>query len=422
MQAVLLAAGESSRFWPLSEGKHKSLFYLMGKPLIQWTLEGLERVGIDEVVIIQSSSCLVEKTLKAFQTRLNLSYVVQEEPKGMGDALLSAKKVLRDSFFLLHAHQFTADQWLTAMMEKQNKTSSKLILSGQPTNQPRKYGMLKLENERVVGIVEKPSSEDAPSDIRALGIYLLTKKLVRILEKSQEHPYAFEDALNGFMAHQDVRVVIQDVQSISLKYPWDLFDAIRILMKRHLKPYCARSAQISPLAHIEGDVFIGENAKIFEYAVIKGPCYIGDGCVIGTHSLVRDHTDVESGAVIGAHAEVARCIFQTGSSSHSGYFGDSIFDQRTKIGAGTVTANVKIHRDEIKPVVKEERLSTGRHALGVIVGCETQLGISVKTMPGTLVGAFSFVGPGVIVEENVPSETRLLLKQEKLIKNKRRRS
>ena len=421
MQAVLLAAGESSRFWPLSEGKHKSLFSLMGKPLIQWTLEALERSGIEEVVVIQSTSRLVEKTLKDVQSRLKLSYVLQNEPMGMGDALLAAKNLLNDSFFLLHAHQFTADLWLSAMMDKQNKTRAELVLSGQSTTEPWKYGMLNIEKERVIGIVEKPTAENAPSDIRALGIYLLSKKNVNVIENTKDHQYAFEDALNGFMANRDVRVVIQDAKSISLKYPWDLFDAVHILMARSLKPFRATSAHVSPLAHVEGDVFIGEKARIYEYAVVKGPCYIGDGSVIGTHSLVRDHTDLEAGAVIGAHAEVARCIFQAGSSSHSGYFGDSIFDQRAKIGAGTVTANVKIHRDEIRPIVKEERVPTGRHSLGVIVGTETQLGISVKTMPGTLIGAHSFVGPGVIVEENVPSETRLLVKQEKFIKNKRRR-
>jgi bifunctional N-acetylglucosamine-1-phosphate-uridyltransferase/glucosamine-1-phosphate-acetyltransferase GlmU-like protein len=127
--------------------------------------------------------------------------------------------------------------------------------------------------------------------------------------------------------------------------------------------------------------------------------------------------------MIGAHSEVARSLFQEGASTHSGYFGDSIFDRGARAGAGTITANVKAYRDEIKPLVKGKRIPTGLSSLGAVVGAEAQLGIGVKTMPGALIGACSFVGPGAIVDENVPSDARYFVKQEKIIKKgKKRRS
>ena len=52
-QAVILAAGKSSRFWPLNQ-RHKSCFYLMGKPIIWWNLKGIERAGIKKAIVIQS--------------------------------------------------------------------------------------------------------------------------------------------------------------------------------------------------------------------------------------------------------------------------------------------------------------------------------------------------------------------------------
>jgi bifunctional UDP-N-acetylglucosamine pyrophosphorylase/glucosamine-1-phosphate N-acetyltransferase len=281
--------------------------------------------------------------------------------------------------------------------------------------------MLAFHGDRVSGIVEKPPADDAPSDIRALGIYWLPPDFLDVLAETAEHEYAFEDALARYLQTHEARAAIDSAPSPSLKYPWDLFALNRRLMDRHLQAHRADSAWVSPSAHIEGHVVIGENARIFEYAVVKGPCYVGDDCVVGTHALVRDHTDLEPGTVIGAHAEVARCLFQRETSTHSGYFGDAIFDRQARAGAGTVTANVTVHRGEVKSTVKGERVRTGRNSLGAVVGKDTQLGINVSTMPGVLIGSHAFVSPGLTVEENVPSDTRLHLRQETVSKAKRRR-
>jgi bifunctional UDP-N-acetylglucosamine pyrophosphorylase/glucosamine-1-phosphate N-acetyltransferase len=411
-----LAAGESSRFWPICEGRHKSLFCILGKPLIQWTLEALQGSGIDEAVIVQAPNCAVEEALEDARLDLKIRYVVQESPKGMGDALLTAQDGLDEQFLLVHAHQFTADRWVGEMLLKSQSSGAELILAGQPTEEPWKYGMLRLEGDRALGIVEKPTSDEAPSDVRALGIYLLPRRFLDYLDRVEEHQYSFEGALAQYMGEHEVRVVIREEPAVSLKHPWDLFSAVRLLMDEHLESYEAPTAQISPLAHIEGKVHIGESAKVYEYAVIKGPCYIGEGCIVGTHALVREYVDLEPGVTIGAHAEVARSLFQRGASTHSGYFGDSIFDRGARAGAGTLTANVKAYRDEIKPLVQGRRVPTGLSSLGVIVGAEAQLGIGVKTMPGVMIGARSFIGPGTIVSENVPSNTRYYVKQEKISK------
>ena len=63
MQAVILAAGESTRFWPLNK-KHKSLFKIMGKHLICYTLESLKKAGIKEVIVVQKQKGDIENELK----------------------------------------------------------------------------------------------------------------------------------------------------------------------------------------------------------------------------------------------------------------------------------------------------------------------------------------------------------------------
>ncbi|MBI2042685.1 MAG: hypothetical protein HYT21_03010, partial [Candidatus Nealsonbacteria bacterium] len=192
----------------------------------------------------------------------------------------------------------------------------------------------------------------------------------------------------------------------SLKYPWQLFEIVKYLLDANLKGQEIHpTAKIAENVVIEGNVYIGENAKIFEGAVIKGPCYIGKNCVIGNNALVRDYTNLEEGAMVGAFAEVARCIFQKNAHVHSGYFGDSILGEGCSVGAGTVTANVRLDREEIKTKINGEKVGTGLVSLGAIVGANTHIGINVSLMPGVLIGSNCVIGPASTVFQNLPDNT-----------------
>ncbi len=194
------------------------------------------------------------------------------------------------------------------------------------------------------------------------------------------------------------------------RFCFEKFDAIfqqytKPLIDKYLKSQIAESAKISKNVIIEGKVHIGENTKILENAVIKGPCYVGDNCIIGNNALVREYTNLEDNVMIGANAEVTRCIFQKDVHIHSGYFGDSIFGKGCRVGAGTVTANVRIDREEVKSVVKGEKIGTGLNSLGVIMGENSKTGINCSFMPGILIGSNCVVGPKSVVSENIGDNT-----------------
>ncbi len=406
MQAVILAAGESSRFWPLAEGGHKSLFALLGRPIIAHTIEALRHARITEIVIVQSKNRAIESRLgDGTSLGINLSYVVQPEPRGMGDALVRAASLLKDAFFVVNPQHVTVDELIPQMIAL--AAGSDGVLVGCETDRPHEYGVVKIEEDRALELVEKPAPASAPSRTRLVGVYLLRKSFFDFYRRVPEHPYAFEDALKLLMREGTMRIVQISQEPPTLKYPWDLFGLVQRLMDRKVTAQqIAPSAQIHPSTIIEGPAWIGEGVKIFEHAVVKGPCYIGDHCVIGTGSLVREYSNLEAHTMIGAHAEVARSIFQRGCSTHSGYFGDSIFDEAVKIGAGTVTANVRNDRDFIRPWVKGSRVETGLKKLGAIVGRETHIGISALLMPGVLIGPRCEIGPGSLVRKNIDADTR----------------
>lgn len=400
MQAVILAAGESSRFWPLNQ-KHKSLLRIMGKPVILHTIEGLKKAGVKEVVIVQGPKRDVEEELRTFfDPQLHLHFVIQETPKGMGNALFCARELLEDQFFVLNAERADAGNYVKPVLEKQKSSGARMILLGAEAATPWIFGIFDLEGDRAKAIVEKPERGKEPSNIKAVGIYFLPREFLDYYQRVPEAQYSFEDALSLYMKEKDVRVVQTSEETPSLKYPWHLFETAKFLMKG-LPARNIKTPKIAKSAVVEGNVYIGENAQIFENAVIRGPCYIGDNCVIGNNSLVREYVNLENNCLIGANAEITRSIFQENVHTHSGYFGDSIFAKGGRIGAGTVTANVRIDRGEVRAVVKGEKIGTGRDSLGVIVGENTKIGINCSLMPGVLIGSNSLVGPHSVVFENI---------------------
>mgnify|MGYP002623904218 CR=1 FL=1 len=408
MQAVLLAAGASSRMWPLVEGRHKGLIVVMGKPLIRWTLEALARAGVREAVVVQGPDGAVQDALEAGgPPPLPVHYAVQPEPKGMGDALACAKDALQDRFLLLHPYRFDADALVAPALEKADETGAPFVLCAQPTPQPQHYGILTVEGDRARGLVEKPAPEDAPSDLRVVGVYLLSKVVLDAYAEVAEHEYAFEDALAECMAEHDVRVARIERPIAPLKHPWDVLPLARALVEAHItQDRIDPSAQIDPSAVVKGPVHIGPGARVFERAVVKGPCYLGPNSVVGTGSLVREGSVLEAGVVVGAHCEVTRSLFGAGATTHSGFFGDSVFGPEAKAGAGTITGNVRVDRKQIFAKVKGKRTATGLSSLGAIVGESTHIGIGALLMPGVLIGSHCLIGPGEIVKGSVDSNTR----------------
>ena len=406
MQAIILAAGESSRFWPLSEKKHKSLIKIMGKSLIEWTIEAIKRAGIKDIIIIQSPNSDLKKHLgDGSLFGVKLSYVTQEEAKGMGNAIMQAKSLIKENnFFVLNPYVFKADDFLNLMIKKQKNGNADLVLLGTKTDKPWKYGILELKDDKALSMIEKPAADKQPSDIKVVGIYLLPKDFFSYYKRVKEHDYAYEDALALYMKEKNVKVVITEKTTPTLKYPWDLFEVNKMIMNEFIKEQkINKNVKIAKSAIIDGPVIIEKNTIIFENAVIKGPCYIGKGCIIGNNTLIRNYTNMEDGVLIGTNAEVARSIFQSRSHTHAGFFGDSIIGEDARIGSGAITANVRMNRKEINPFVKNKRVETKLTALGAIIGDNTHLGVAVNLMPGVLIGTDVQIGPNTLVRENVPS-------------------
>ena len=419
MKAVILAAGASSRFKPVSDNRHKGLTRILGKPIIKHTIEELRDAGVDEVIVVQGPGKEVEKDLKDLADH----YTVQEEPEGMGHALKQAREYLDEKFLVLTPYRANAAQFFQPMIKKAEEEDSEVVFVSTPTKKKKKYGILELDdNGDAVELVEKPEPGEAPSNHKVVGMYLLSDSFFDYLEKAETWEYQYEDALSEQMKDEPASVLKIEEETNSIKYPWDLFSVLEELMEDR-EENVSEDADIADSAEIKGNVIVEDGAKIYENAVIKGPAYIGENVTVGNNALVRDHVALEENVTVGTNSEVKNSIFQPDSSLHSGYIGDSIIGENTKIGAETVTANRKFRRDGERPEIgsdligKDYKDETGREFLGAVIGDNVDIGVNVSLMPGVQIGSDAKIGPGTVVHENVDHGETVYVKQDQVRKN-----
>ncbi|MFH1424029.1 MAG: bifunctional sugar-1-phosphate nucleotidylyltransferase/acetyltransferase [Candidatus Nealsonbacteria bacterium] len=418
MQAVILAAGESSRFWPLNKA-HKSQIKLLGESLVNWTLKTLVRSGIKEIVLVCSSDARIKEEVgDGSKIGAKISYIIQDRALGTGDAVFRAKDFIREPFFILHPYKFYAEEIMKAMVKKGNDNKSQVVLAASPVDDPQDYGVLRFEGNVLVGIDENPSSRNALSDLRTLGIYFLQPEFFRYYQKLTSHREEdLIDALNLFLKEKKGDFVLLDKDLPTLKYPWDLFKVLQAMFEsENFKESVAASAVIGKNVVINGKVYIGENVKIGENTVINGHVFIGDNCEIGANNVLRGPVNLEKTVKTGAFCEIKNTIIQEGTHLHSGYFGDSIIGKNCRFGAGFVSANKKLDRESIRSMIKNQKKDTGLTSFGAVVGSNTRFGVHCSTMPGVLIGSDCIIGPGTVVFENIEDNTTFYTKFEKVVK------
>lgn len=405
MQAVILAGGASSRFWPLNQ-KHKALTHICGRTLIEYTVAGLVERDVTDIVIVQGPDRDIEAEL-SLPPAVDITFVVQDAPDGMGDALEQAREHVNETFIVTGPYRYDIGSLLEHMLPLDGAYEAAVV--GAETAQPGRYGMLALDaaQETATGVVEKPAPGEEPSSYKIVSTYVLEPGFFDQLDAVDTHQYHFEDALDTYMGERSVRFVELATEPPSLKYPWDLCGIARDLLEQQ-EPHIADSADVADSATIDGNVVIGDNVQVYENAVIRGPCYIGEDATVGNNAVIRNHTVIEAGATIGANAEIRGSIIQEGFSCHSGFIGDSLIGRNVAIGAGTVTANRLARTDtnerpEIAVYIpsKDERVQTGRDRLGAIIGDDADIGTQANLMPGKCVGAGAFVWPSALVTRNV---------------------
>jgi UDP-N-acetylglucosamine diphosphorylase/glucosamine-1-phosphate N-acetyltransferase len=405
LQTIILAGGEGKRVFPLAVNRPKPMFKLLGKPLIHHVIDTLKEAGLkDYIIVVGHRGEQIKDYLKdGSKLGVNIDYTVQKEAVGMADALETAKDLVEDNFFVVNADDIFEASLIKQMTKQFREGDAEIVLSCNPVKETWKFGIIRVEDEKVTDFVEKPPKGKEPSNLAVVGVYILTKRIFDYYKKIPISDHQYEDAILQFIKDRNVvKAVSYNGFFAGYKYPWDLFTINKHLMdKKIIKQTIEEGAEISERATVEGGVWIGRGAKVFEGACIRGPCYIGENSVVGGNSLVRDYSSLGRGCVVGFSTEIKHSLIGDDCWFHMNYIGDSIISSNCLFGAGTITANFRFDEKNIKVRIGDKRIDSGTNKLGAIIGDNCKTGINACLEPGVKIGPQSIVGPNMDLQDDL---------------------
>lgn len=403
MKAVILAAGNGKRVYPLAVNKPKPMFKLLGKPLMEYVVQELADAGVKEAVcVVGHNAGQIKDYFKSESHGVKIEYAVQEDAKGMADALLKAEKKLGAGKFVVVNADDVFEPGLLKLMLGESKGAD-AVFASKKVEETWKFGILDLDGKRVKAIIEKPDKGKEPSKNAVIGLYILDSGVFDYIKNTPASDEQYEKAVQK-MIDAGRKVVAVEYKGFfgSYKLPWDLLRLNEHFLDKQ-KQFIAKSAVISDKAVVKGErVHIGEGARVFENAVIEGPCYIGPNSVIGNNCLIRGHSSIGANSVMGYSTEVKYSVIGDNCWTHSAYVGDSVIGDNCSLGAGTITANYRFDEGNIKvEVLGKGRMDSGTNKLGIIMADNCKTGSNATLMPGVKVGPHSLVGPGVLLFTNL---------------------
>lgn len=215
-KAVIPAAGLGTRFLPITKSVPKELLPILDRPMLQYVIEEAAEAGIEEVIIITSrgkesiSSYFqpmpsLEKHLaesgamellakvKHATSLAKVSFVIQEQPLGLGHAVLTAKEAVGNEPFVvilpddIIAHAPGALSQMLAVSDQFN--AGVVAVEPTPWELVHNYGVVDATQQldrvhRIHRLVEKPPREEAPSNLTVVGRYILPAEIFECLERT----------------------------------------------------------------------------------------------------------------------------------------------------------------------------------------------------------------------------------------------
>lgn len=205
-------------------------------------------------------------------------------------------------------------------------------------------------------------------------------------------------------------------------------NAIRALS--HIKELFARLdtqnilGDIDEHVSLKGPVHIGKGSRIHSFVEIDGPVIIGENVSVRSHAQIRNFAYIGSECVIGHSADIKQSICLNGSKMQDGTFvGDSVLGAGARIGSGAILANRKFNQGDIKYLDESGCLvSSHREFFGAVLGRYARLGANVVLSPGTIIGEYTWVGSGCVLQGRYPADSLITVKQELDVRSKERTS
>ncbi|HYP88642.1 MAG TPA: bifunctional UDP-N-acetylglucosamine diphosphorylase/glucosamine-1-phosphate N-acetyltransferase GlmU [Polyangiaceae bacterium] len=431
LSAIVLAAGKGTR---MKSQLPKVLHPLCGRPLVDYAVTAAFEAGADQVVVVTSGQPEITRALEARYGSERIAVVVQDPPRGTGDAVrvgLAAVKHAR-TLILYGDTPLLRAQDLSGLLEALAVPGQALALLTALLDAPFGYGRVLRDAQGAVVEVreQRDLQSDAERAIREVnaGMYAAVTEPLRaavadLKPNNAQGEYYLTDIVAFLAKSSRVAAVRGDADAlVGVNDRADLARAEELLFARHRDHHRRAGVTVQGDARIDGDVEIAPDAVIGAGVSLRGRCKIGAGsrvdvgsvlidaevgagaeikpyCVIvqssvgdraqlGPFAHLRPESVIEADAHIGNFVETKKTRVRRGAkANHLAYLGDADIGERANVGAGTIVCNYD-------GFVKH-RTTIGE---GAFIGSDSQLIAPVT------IGKNAYVATGTTITEDVEAE------------------
>lgn len=443
--AVVLCAGHGVRFFPYMEVRHKAATPVMNRPNVRRLADALQGAGIERLIVVVGA---YEASVRAalHDCTMPVAFVRQSVPTGTAHAVLSALPLIGEEPFLVaYGDIVTPPETVQRLVESFQQSGACAAVVAQPylpQHDPRDWiGALVKD-----GRLQRVEGHSTDTNYRLGGLYAFSPHIRAALHA---HPGLMTSVPVGGMPPLEAELA-QTLQTlleqghdlpvvepvgflVDMDKPWHLWEANARWLEYEASQLetdrISKTAQIDDSAEIYGKVVVEDGAVIGKRVMIRHTCFIGreahvsNGAMlmgttaVGARSILRDYCHLSGTTVVGGgclvgHGAEMEGVMLDGSFLYHYCEILGVVGQRVDIGAATVCGTLRFDDGDTVHTVRGRRERPDFGANGTYFGDFSRTGVNVITMPGVKIGAYSCVGAGIVVYEDIPSRKLVLLKQE----------
>jgi mannose-1-phosphate guanylyltransferase len=340
MKAMILAAGLGTRLRPLTNVVSKPMVQMAGRPCMEHAVRLLARHGVSEIVV--NLHYLPDVVREHFRDGreygVEITYSYEEVLMGTAGGFKLVRDFVGDETALIVSGDALTDIDIGSFYRWHKECGGVATLALKRVADPTKYGVVVKDGDRIVRFQEKPSSDEAVSNLANTGIYLFEPEIFREIPEGVFYDFgkqvfpellAKKRAIYGYEmkeywcdvgdldvyreAHYDMLAGV-----VRVELPGKLFEASIRLGQR---------VSVHPDTVLVGPVLVGDNCTVEEGARIFGPAILGENSRIGRNAVIKrgilwNNVIVEAGAELSDSIVAAGCVVPAGAM-----FRDSVLEK-----------------------------------------------------------------------------------------------
>jgi len=311
VRALVLSGGEGSRLRPLTHTSAKQLIPVANTPILFHVLRGIREAGITEtgIVVGQTAEDVRAAVGDGSAFGMRVTYIEQDAPRGLAHAVLTARDFVKGEPFVMYLGDNLLLEGIARFVEgfERHRPDAQIFLARVP--EPERFGVVALEGDRVVRLVEKP--KEHISDLALVGVYLFDDQIVEAcesLEPSWRGELEITEAIQWLVDRgRNVRAEMLTGWWKDTGRPEDLLEANRMLLSV-LEPRV--EGEVDADSTLEGVVVVEPGAKVVRSRVI-GPAIVGESALV-EDSMIGPNVALSAGCVVTA-STVTDSIVMEGS-------------------------------------------------------------------------------------------------------------